>query len=672
MNIDGYKFMEGYLQKFRAIFLDETSALLNQTEKDILELEQLPDKMVLIEPLFRAMHTLKGSSAMYGYITISELAHGLESLFQSIRENKISFKNSIIDITLMSIDLIRELIIDEFIKNPENVTRLNILNQKIEEELETVCKFPEKNKSINEYQHTKSATWQIIIHLNENQYFRGINIPIILNDLSSIGHFEINRIDNENQPSYDIWNIILYTNSSEEDIRNVFIFIEDDCQFIRLSDQNLFNENTVDNQIKELTIAELAKNDKIHDRSLFTRECGNKQKLTKEDNTTELIRNTAKRISVDSSKLDFMMFLVSELITLNSQFNLSVTDESYDKIRPLFEHLDGLSKQFRKNAFDMRLVPLSESVFRFQRLVRDLSIQLKKEVELVTEGIEIEVDKGTLDELNEPMMHIIRNCIDHGIENPELRIKKGKKEKGQIKISGINSGNRIIIKIEDDGNGIDLQKIKQKAIDKGVLKQNDTPSRQELLEMIFLPGFSTAQSLTQISGRGVGMDIVKNKINELKGEIIIETIDGKGTSFIFTLPQSITIIDSLLFKLEDTFFTLPVLDIDACIQVSYEEIKKSQSKKILNHNGLLIPYVDLRSILKINGFYDETVKVIIINTKGKKIAVLTDAIIGNHQAVMKPIGKFFRNQKIIGAASQLGDGNLAFMLESKELITINQ
>ncbi|HEX3007573.1 MAG TPA: chemotaxis protein CheW, partial [Bacteroidales bacterium] len=292
-------------------------------------------------------------------------------------------------------------------------------------------------------------------------------------------------------------------------------------------------------------------------------------------------------------------------------------------------------------------------------------------VELVMDGIDTEVDKGTIDQLNDPLMHIIRNCVDHGIELPHIRKQKGKPAAGTIRISASNSGNFVIIRIDDDGAGIDLEKIKQKAIDKGIIKATDNPGKQELLEIIFLPGFSTAQNLTEVSGRGVGMDVVKRKIIELRGEIIVDTEQGIGTSLTLKLQQSIAITDTLLFKVEDTFFTVPISDIDICMQVPSNEIIERKNTCTIPYKDDLIPFMDLRSHFKLEGEYGEWIKVVIIRNNDKLLAILTDTIIGGHQAVLKTLGNLFKGQKCIAAASQLGDGQLAFMLDANELFLTN-
>jgi len=665
--------MDPILQKFKQIFLEEASGLLDQLEKDLLDLEISPDNQELIESAFRAMHTIKGVSGMYGFDFVGEFTHTMENVYQAIRDKTLRFDKEIFDVTFLSIDHIRKLLTDESLSVPENQTNQKVILGTIETIL---AKVNQGNANIPAFlnQHSNSNTqvpysWHILIRANEQIYFRGISITNLFQDLASLGQYEITRLDHLSNNEIDTWSIILYSNAKENDIREVFMFIEDDCTITRLTPANLFEEaNQSSASIDEPSIL-----DYIESQEKGTKEDGtpvngtSPEKTIRSKSKADTDKKVGKRISVDSEKLDHLMYLVSELITLNSQFTLTTSDSKYEKILPYTERLDNLSKQFRNNALDIRLVPLSESILRFKRLIRDLSQQLNKDVELVTEGIDTEVDKGTIDQLSDPLMHIIRNCIDHGIETPDQRIKKGKSGTGILKITASNSGNIVIIRVEDDGSGIDLEKIRKKAIEKGIIKTTDNPSKQELLDIIFLPGFSTAQSLTEVSGRGVGMDVVRRKITELRGEVYVESEFGVGTSFTLKLQQSIAIIDTLLFKVENTFFTVAVSDINICMQIPLEEIEKRKHTRTISFENQLIPFVDVRTCFELGGHYGEMPKAIIIKTNDRQMALLTDVIIGGHQAVLKPLGSLFRNQKCIGAASQLGDGKLAFMIDTNEL-----
>jgi Chemotaxis protein histidine kinase and related kinases len=655
--------MDHIIQKFRTLFIEEAQSLLNNYEVDLLELEKHPSDTKLIESAFRSIHTLKGTSGMYGFDYISELTHKLESIFQAIRDKKIEFNKELFEITFSVVDILRKLLVDESLSDTAN-------KQEYQRLLALVSNFSystpdaqplqlnqQKNKA------TSKSIWQIILRTTESQYFRGINFMNIIKELSSLGYFDIEKVDSLCNSESDTWIINLVTDASEENIREVLLFIEDDCTITKLTEDlelldspgNSTNENQ---NIKEISILEAVN---LHNNSKTS---SGKNEFSE---PTPKVHKT-NRISVDANKLDHLMFLVSELITVSSHLSQSTRENIFNPIKVNIEKIESLSKQFRNNALDLRLIPLNDIVLRFQRLIRDLSKQLDKKIEFQTFGTENELDKSTIDQLPDPLMHIIRNCIDHGIENPEQRKKHGKPETGIIKLSSYNSGGKVFIKIEDDGNGIDVEKVRNKAIDLGLLKPDDPVSKKEIFDFIFVPGFSTAQSLTSVSGRGVGMDVVRKKIQELHGDIIVESVEGVGTSFTLVLQQSVSIIDSLLFKVGDSFFTIPISDISICSQITEEELVYRKHTATVPYGDQLIPYYDMRKDLHLNGDHSKKIKLIILKNNERMLAILADKIVGEHQAVLKPMGKSFKKQNYITSASQLGDGNMAFMIDTNEIM----
>ncbi len=676
--------MDPILQKFREKFYEEAVKLLDQMEKDILELEKNPENFSLVDSAFRSMHTIKGVSGMYSYNFISEFTHCMESVYQLIRENKLIFNKGIFDITFYSFDHIRKLLNDEKLENTDNQNNHNRLIKELNSIIakantEDVKNIPVKNNVVDENKTHNMATWHIMLRTDEMIYFRGISLVNLFRELSQLGQYQISRLDYLSSDNSDAWSILLCSDSGFDEIYDIFLFIEDNIQITKISDGNLFENNSNQNEKANISLDEQSIIEYI--------EGSNKQEIKGNENIKSKTfvpgekqdsKNQAseklniKRISVDSTKLDNLMYLVSELITVNSQLMLNTNERQFDPIRPFIEKVDNLSKQFRNTALEIRLVPLSDIILRFQRLIRDLSRHLKKKVELVTQGIDTELDKNTIDQLSDPLMHIIRNCIDHGIETPEQRLKKGKPETGIIKISAYHSGNYIIIKVEDDGTGINCEKIRLKAIDKGILKATNKPTKKELFDLIFLPGFSTAQSLTEVSGRGVGMDVVRKKIIDLRGDVVVESEEEKGTAFTLKLQQSITIIDTLLFKVEDCNFIVPLSEIRICSQVSADEIENRRHTATLPFDDRLIPFIDLRRKLNIGGHYNKKVKVIVLNNNENLIALLTDKIVGEHQAVLKPLGKSFRNQDFLTSASQLGDGGLALMIDTNNIFKTSE
>jgi two-component system, chemotaxis family, sensor kinase CheA len=656
---------EDIFKKFRDKFFEEANMLLDQFEKDILELEKTPDDKELHESVFRAMHTIKGISAMYGFEHISEFTHILENIFQNMREGKILFSTEISEISLLAIDHIHNLLEDEKLLTPELRKIHKNLLQRINKtsNVETAVETIQPTK--NQLSDNQTKSWYIIINANEKMYFRGISLLNIYNDLSALGTIRLHRIPVLNADNIDSWGILLVTSASIDEIYDILMFIEDDCSIIKVSDKNVLaddsgnsDQNVDYNKRNEPSILDLIESTgNISDSnpiSLINEIEKQKQSI---------IKQRGQRISVDTIKLDDLMSLVSQLVSINSQMYASIKSKDCEKQLDYIEKLDILTKKFRNNALQIRLVPLSDIALRFQRLIRDLSNTLGKKIEYITEGIDTELDKNTIDRIIEPLMHIMRNCIDHGIEEPHLRKQSGKPETGLIKLSANYSGNYIIIRIEDDGTGIDLKKIQQKAIEKGIIKKEDKLSEQELYDIIFLPGFSTAQNLSEVSGRGVGMDIVKKRIHDLRGTIKVSSKLGVGTNFTIKLGQSMAITDTLLFMVEKTYFILPISDIESCDQLEVNEIMQRKDTSTIPYNNQLIPYIDLRKHLKLDGSYSDNAKLIIVHNNLDFLAIMADSIIGEHQSVIKPLHKTYTSESIITAVSQLGDGKIAFLID---------
>jgi two-component system, chemotaxis family, sensor kinase CheA len=654
--------MDSILLKFKNKFIEETISLLDRLEKDLLELEKNSENKEIIESAFRGMHTIKGVSGMYGFEHISNYTHHMESIYQNIRERKLSFTKEIFDISFTSIDHIRKLLSDEKLEDPVLHESHTFLLENIKHISESEIEPKSTSDSVQEVktQKKKPDIWQIVFSTNEQMFFRGISLVNIFSELATVGEFRISQFDIRSNEKVDSWTIYLETNATENEIREVFIFVEDECTFTKLSEAD--EEEAISNDGKKESIIEFA--DKLFKQTQDHLTASKSNSVYPKSQTEQ---KQANRISVDSSKLDQLMYLVSELITVNSQLEISTKSIQFDSIRQHLEKIDNLSKQFRNNALDIRLVPLSDTVIKFQRLIRDLSKSLNKKIDFQTHGVDTELDKNTIDRLTDPLMHIIRNCIDHGIETADKRALSGKPETGIIKLSAYQSGNNVFVKVEDDGNGIDHEKIRLKAVDMNLLKPTDKPTKQEIFDFIFVPGFSTAKSLTSVSGRGVGMDIVKKSITDLRGEIFVDSVSGSGTSFIFKLQQSLAIIDSLLLSIGSTYFIVPLSDIEICEQADIKTLAKRRNTATIAHNEELISFIDLRYLLRIEGSYGEKTKIIIVKNNNSRIGLLADRIVGEHQAVLKPLGKSFAGQKYISSASQLGDGNIAFMLDTNAL-----
>jgi two-component system, chemotaxis family, sensor kinase CheA len=670
--------MEDLFQKFKKQFVNEIFELLESLENDLLQAEKMPGDPQLIDSIFRAMHTIKGTSAMYGCKNISDFTHHLESIYQNIRDKKESVDKNIIDVSLASLDHIRNMLNDEKMEQPANVERNDELLTEITKyvgnintEDNSILKAPVADDKLQ-----KTQSWYILLRTDEQIFFRGVSLINIFTDLSEIGNFYIHRIPSLSSAEAETWGIVLISQSSINDIKEIFMFIEDNCTFVLLKEGDFKDEKSIQQFVEkqaveivsqqEISATEglLPTNEEIKAAVEITEQPKTSLKIKTSLLVAEAAKQNLKRISVDSSKLDYLMYLVSELITLNSQMLLTTRDDYYESIRPQVEQMESLVKLFRSNALEIRLVPLGDLIIRFQRLVRDLSKQLGKKIDFITRGTDIELDKNTIDLLAEPIIHIIRNCVDHGIEMPDERITKGKPETGTITLSAKHVGNYIHISIDDDGAGLNLDKIRQKAIQKGIIKPGDNLTKAELSNLIFHSGFSTAENITDVSGRGVGMDVVRRKISELRGDIAIDTEKDKGTTFLLKIQQSIAIVDSLLFRVQNSFFILPLTDIEICIHTPKEELIKNKNTCTISYNEKMIPFFDIRSHFNLKGSYPDLVKTLILKYGDQNIGLLSDEILGEQQAVLKTLGQLFKGHSDILAVSQHGDGKWAYLLNT--------
>jgi len=684
--------MDKIIQQFRQKFLDEAGNLVTSLEKDLLALENDQHNKAIIEEVFRVMHTLKGISSMYGFNFISEFTHRLENVYDLIREDKMDIDVQIIDFTFDAADHIKNLLVDEFLMIPVNKEKhgqlINLIDGILKNKSEKPAKLPETEKPAS------NKTYYILFNPDEALFYRGVNLLAIFTDLSAIGKYTIFKHNfanlHQGTTDDDSWGIILSTTAEYDAVLEVFLWVEDNIKITKISDKDLFDidgfiksmqesqnitsENDLDNiPLDQIDIKNIQKTEQIEikpvEQNTVKQTVNNKaQNENKVEHlpTPLIYEKHSSRISVDSEKLDLLMFLVSELVTTNAQLTQANKSKDLQQMERVVEKVEKLTKLFRDNALNLRLIPINDIIIRFQRLIRDLSHQLNKEVKFVTEGTETELDKNVIDSLVEPLMHLIRNCIDHGIETPERRQEQGKPAEGIIKLTAHYEGTYVIIKVEDDGNGLDIDKILCKAIEKGFVAADAKLTHQEIVDLIFLPGFSTAESLSQVSGRGVGMDVVKRKIADIRGEVTIETEKGQGTAFIIKLQQTVSILDTLLIKADQIHFMIPLSEIEVCDARLHSEIFQNNNRQV-EHNKSLTPFIHLRTEFNLSKDCPKMEKIIFVKRNNQIFSIVADKIIGEHQAVLKPLGRTFSTEQFLMGASILGDGSMALMLDTGKL-----
>ncbi len=689
------------MEQFKKKFIDEANDLINELEKTLLKLEKSPNDKALIEQIFRTMHSLKGGSAMFGFTKMDKFTHHLESLYDLVRSNKLHVSAELLNITFKAVDHLKKLILSG-----------NEQNEKLDKEIEMLIESITSSIFIESYKSTRNVeeesnsntanqdspiseseniastdqvfTYYIYFQPDEDILKYGNNPLFIVEEINQLGKCKIYprlnkvpEIENINPNlCYLYWEIYIATTSDKNNIKDVFMFIEDHCklEIEKICDLNIL-ENTefqkkIDalslkankfsvSEIKQLT-SSLYQTKKIENFSLSLKE--KKAKLNVENNQISSIR-------VSANKLDQLMNFVSELVTTQARLSLFAEHSNSAELISIAENIEKISRNLRDNAFSICLIPLESVLTRFQRLVRDLSAELKKDVSFTIEGAETELDKSIIESITDPIMHILRNSLDHGIEGLTERKKLNKPIQGQIQLKAFYSGANVIIKIQDDGAGIDSEKIRLKAISKGLINNDTVLSRKEIFELLFLPGFSTATKVTDVSGRGVGMDVVKRKITEIRGDVEIESEVNKGTTITITLPLTLSIIDGLLVKVVDTQFVIPLSAVIRIYAVEHQILKNAFNNFVVLDN-MRYPFYYLRDefAMEDDSPAPKTEQIVLVNYEGTSIGLAVDSIIGQYQAVLKPLGKSFKNQELISGASILGDGTIALVFDTNKII----
>jgi len=671
------------MDNFKKKFIEEATEHIQDIEQALLELEQNPTDKPLIERVFRAMHSLKGSGAMFGFEKISEFTHNLETAYDLVRSEEMLITSELLNLTLASVDHLSALLKEDSELSETLLKQHNLLMQQIDELVHS-----NNTKSITIEEPTEDIpanvnlkTYYILFQPHEDLMNNGTNPLFLIDELYSLGACiaipiikKIPSLD-EFDPNkcYTTWELFLATESDINAITDIFIFVEDDCelQVTLISEFNLLGNEQFVNKLEEIRknqqeigLAQLQ--DFIG--TLSNPETKQERKGKDEKITPVSKDQIISSIRVASDKLDQLMNLVSELVTTQARLSLYADNDGRPELMAIAENVQKLSRQLRDNAFSIVLIPIENMLTRFQRLIRDLSKELKKEVVFEAEGTDTELDKTIIENLTDPLMHILRNSLDHGIEQPEVRVSKGKPAQGKILLKSFYSGANVIIQIFDDGAGIDPNFIRLKAIQKGLISADATLSKKEILDLIFIPGFSTATNITDVSGRGVGMDVVKRKISDIRGEVEVESEINVGTTLTIKLPLTLSIIDGLLIQVEEIFIVLPLTVIDKIYAVEHTKLMKAFNNTIIL-DGEQIPFFYLRHELEIS--IDEELthdQVIVLRYEDKRIGLAVDNVIGEYQAVLKPLGKHYKKQEIISGTTILGDGTIALVMDTNKAI----
>jgi two-component system chemotaxis sensor kinase CheA len=695
------------IDKHRLAFREESAELMSELESLLLDLERTPHDQELIGSIFRALHTVKGSSAMFGLDAVAGFMHEIETVFDLVRKERLTATRPLIDLTLAARDKISSMLAADEESSSASDTRVaDLMNKfrRIADEARPVGgevdALPMDEDSAEHLEEESPDDHYIIYRIRFTppaDILRRFADPLdLLTELQRLGECRIVAQVEKIPPLEDLdptachlsWDIILTTRHDPNRIRDVFIFYEGECE-LKIDVVDRSDRPSSDMEYKRIGEILVDRGDLTADDLLKVLDSRKKigevliesnlvsgdriqsalmeQQQVREARQRRLNSESNSSIRVPSDKLDRLVDLVGELVTVQARLSQSAAHHNDSRLQNIAEEVERLTEELRDNTMSIRMLPIGSTFNKFTRLVRDLSQELGKQVEISTEGADTELDKTVIERLNDPLVHIIRNAIDHGIETPSARRLAGKGETGTIHLSAAHSGGSVIIQIRDDGAGLDAASIRAKAMERGLITSDTELSEKELFSLILTQGLSTARNLTSVSGRGIGMDVVKKAIDNLRGSIDITSKRGVGTTITLRLPLTLAIIDGLLVSIGKQFFIFPLAAVEECIELTHDKDDRFHGRHLTAVRDSVVPYISLRKTFDVNGAPPPIEQIVIADMDGSKIGFVVDHVVGEHQTVIKALGQVYKHVRGVSGATILGDGTLALILDIRKL-----
>jgi len=694
------------------IFVTESKELLDDMEDALLELERSPNDNDLINRVFRAAHTIKGSSGLFGFDHIVAFTHVAENLLDDVRNCLVPVNDDLISLFMRVKDhivtLIQSVIDDSAVNEEENQELIGLLEAfKLGSGAAPVVVAPKINESKvteNVGEKLKSDNWHISVRLGVDTFRQGFNPKIMFQQLSALGELIKVRLVIENVPSIDQldaescyfgWEIMLKTDVGKSDIYEVFEFFDDGHVNILAPKscvseyKDMLNKLPDDDvvlgqilvEINALTESELQQAlEKQKDDGGLTGdiliEQGSVQPevvKTVVDRQNKLRSEKQKEMSfvrVDAEKLDILVTLVGELVISGAKVSQIASERDDDELIESSEEMMTTLEEMRESALGLRMVPIANTFNRFNRVIRDIAKDLNKKVRLEITGGDTELDKTVIERIGDPLTHLIRNSMDHGLELPAERLQAGKLEEGVVHLKAYHETGTIVIEVSDDGKGLDAERILTIAKEKGIVKEDKSLSDKEIYNLIFQPGFSTAKEVSNISGRGVGMDVVRRNIESLRGTVVVDSISGKGSSMIIRLPLTLAIIDGFNVGVSNESFIIPLDMMEECVTLSEEQKKEAGIHDYINLREQVLPLIrlDVHFGLDVKSSDSDRLDVVVVKFAGKKLGLIVDELHGEAQAVIKPLGRVFKGVRGFAGFTILGSGQLALIMDVPDLV----
>lgn len=677
------------MSQFHEVFFEESFEGLDDMESGLLELNVGEPDNETINTIFRAAHSIKGGSGTFGFVEIANFTHVMETLMDEMRAGQRMVSQEAIELLLQSVDVLRGMLEATRDSDDLDIETINKLQSELEKVLSgdagsaTEQSQADEN-SINAEESQSIEGWSIQFAPFENIFMTGNDPFRLINELDELGELEV-VVNDEKLPSFEMfdyescylsWNITLHANVTEEQVVEIFDWVDDDCE---LEIKPIVNEAAVESRPSEkdegagddATVSTESKTEPVQQ----AQEQGKPQAKKEKKASSE---STSIRVGID--KIDTLINMVGELVitqSMLSQFGegVSFTQDNMEKLKDGLALLERNTRELQENVLQIRMLPISFSFNRFPRLVRDLSNKLNKKIELKLSGEHTELDKTVMEKIGDPLVHLVRNSLDHGIEMPEDRVKAGKSETGLLHLNAYHEGGNIVIEINDDGAGLNKERILSKARQNGLVGKNEVLSDDKVNELIFMPGFSTAQEVSDVSGRGVGMDVVKRNIKDLGGVVEVESEEGKGSTFRIRLPLTLAILDGQLVKVSNQIYIIPLVSIIESLQIQKQFLNTLPGKgEVYRVREDYIPIIRLHDVFNLNN-HDRDLDnglLVVVESEGHKAGIFVDDLLAQQQFVIKSLETNYKSVDGISGATILGDGTVAMILDVSGTLHLNR
>ena len=665
------------VSRFRAAFYVEAEEHLEHMEAALLQLEDAPGDPELLNTIFRAAHSIKGASLTFGIEEVGRFTHVLENLLDRLREGKLGTSSELIELLLSSIDVLEGLIANSRDGAPLPTQLEAIFTQLQAANGDAPTKKSTTTATVVAAAPSGQATYRIEFRPSRDFFRFGQDALLLVRELAEIGQLDNVRLDcsampalSEMQPDdcYSAWTLELTTEQPLRCVEDVFMFLDDGSHLqiqplpVAQSPTEATDSSKASDAVAATTPSAVADNTAAISTPTTTASSADGKKPA----AGPVARSTENEtVRVDRRRLDELINQIGELVIGSSMVEQELLSVNSGLALDSMSGLGKIVRDLQEMSLSLRMVPIAATFQKMNRVIRDVAKKLNKQIDFVTEGDDTELDKSVVDQIGDPLIHMVRNAADHGIEMPDVRLAAGKNPEGTVRLRAFQQAGNIYIELSDDGKGLDKQRILSKAIERGLVAPEATLSEQEIYNLIFLPGFSTASEVTELSGRGVGMDVVRRNVEALQGSVSVRSVPGQGSTVTVRLPLTLAILDGLLVRLDQEVFIIPLLSVIESVSIQAKDIRPIVGVgEVISLRGEVVSLLRLHKLLGIpRGSQEENGLIVIVEDQGRRVALLVDELVGQQQVVIKNLETNFRKVPGVGGATILGDGRVALILD---------